>query len=528
MGSSLWAGRSGEQLEWRRSSPVPGIIPHWLSPTLFQSLDQNVRTGNLQPLLQALGDRFAPAAHADLHRAELRARCQIATEPLSEYREVIRKLTRLAYPTLTPPVLDTLAKDQFISGIYDRNIRLEARRGTPATLDAALILALQAQAIIMDLEKRPAKRKACRFLSTWTLPPWIAASSKGLSCAYCKLCKEDFTVTHGGFNDVKRHVAGKGHQKHYKEVTQNHTMESFAAQHVSDLSTKIISAEVAMCNFIAQHNLSFSTADHLTDLLPKMFPDSKIVAGYACKRTKTTAIIGDALEPHFLRPVVDATKSLSFSLPCDESNVRGDTEKLLTILVRIFEEAHGQVTSCHLETVGIADFSANGIFTAKQDTLLRHGLAFERMVSFASDTCNVMKGSRGGVIANIRQEQPKTIDIHCNCHVLNLAVKSAIKALPLKVDELLVDTFYHFHHSVKRIVSLQEYADFCNVQFKIMLCHIETRWLSLGRSISCTLEMWEPLCAYFTSHPDVEKNGKVKTIAAHWTALLRKCTSAFC
>ena len=94
----------------------------------FQSLDQNVRTGNLQPLLQALGDRFAPAAHADLHRAELRAKCQIATQPLSEYCEVIRKLTRLVYPTLTPPVLDTLAKDQFISGIYDRNIRLEARR----------------------------------------------------------------------------------------------------------------------------------------------------------------------------------------------------------------------------------------------------------------------------------------------------------------------------------------------------------------------------------------------------------------
>ena len=77
-------------------------------------------------------------------------------------------------------------------------------------------------------------------------------------------------MTHGGFNDVKRHVAGKGHQKHYKEVTQNHTMESFAAQHVLDLSTKIISAKVAMRNFIAQHNLSFSTADHLTDLLPKM------------------------------------------------------------------------------------------------------------------------------------------------------------------------------------------------------------------------------------------------------------------
>ena len=33
----------------------------------------------------------------------------------------------------------------------------------------------------------PAKRKPARFLSSWTLPPGITASSKGLSFAYCKI-----------------------------------------------------------------------------------------------------------------------------------------------------------------------------------------------------------------------------------------------------------------------------------------------------------------------------------------------------
>ena len=37
---------------------------------------------------------------------------------------------------------------------------------------------------------------------------------------------------------------------------------------------------------------------------------------------------------------------------------------------------------------------------------------------------------------------------------------AATKALPLKIDELLVDIFYHFHHSVNRITSLKEFADF--------------------------------------------------------------------
>ena len=63
-------------------------------------------------------------------------------------------------------------------------------------------------------------------------------------------------MTHGGFNDVNHHVHGKGHEKCYKEVSENRTMESFAVEHVSNLSSKIILAEVAMSNFIAQHNLS--------------------------------------------------------------------------------------------------------------------------------------------------------------------------------------------------------------------------------------------------------------------------------
>ena len=302
--------------------------------------------------------------------------------------------------------------------------------------------------------------------------------------------------------------------KNITRKCQNRTMESFAVEHVSNLSSKIILAEVAMSNFIAQHNLSFATADHLTDL-PKMFPDSKIAAGYACKRTKTTAIVCDALQPHLLKPVVDTAKSLSFSILCDESNKRGDAEKLLTILVEYLKNPMVKSSPVNLETVGIVDLSADGIFSAIRDTLQQHGLSFQYIsVLHQIYTCNVMKGARNGVVANLRQQQPKLVDIHCNCHILNLCVRAAVKTLPLKVDELLVDIFYHFHHSVKRVVYLQEYADFCNVQFKSVLSHSETRWLSLGCSVNRTLEMWDPLCSYFNSYPDVEKTGKVKTIAS--------------
>ena len=122
-----------------------------------------------------------------------------------------------------------------------------------------------------------------------------------------------------------------------------------------------------------------------------------------------------------------------------------------------------------------------------------------------------MKGARGEVTAKLCKEQPKIVDIHCICHVVNLRVKSAVKVLPLKIDDLLVDVYYHFHHSVKQVASLSEYAEFCATEYKGILKHCGTCWLSLGQAIQCTLHMWD-LHSYFCSHPDVEKAGKVRSI----------------
>ena len=107
---------------------------------------------------------------------------------------------------------------------------------------------------------------------------------------------------------------------------------------------------------------------------------------------------------------------------------------------------------------------------------------------------------------------PKVLDILCTCHLVSLSVKAATKTIPIKVDEFLADIYYHFHHSVKRIEYLKDFADFCSTEYKSILKHCETQWLFLTWSIKRILEMWEPLCSYFFSHPDVENPGKVKTI----------------
>ena len=75
------------------------------------------------------------------------------------------------------------------------------------------------------------------------------------------------------------------------------------------------------------------------------------------------------------------------------------------------------------------------------------------------------------MIAKLSVKQPKFIDVHCICHVVDLCVKSVVKALSLKVDDLLVEMYYHFYCSVKRVASLSEHVGFCNTEYKSIVMH---------------------------------------------------------
>ena len=52
-------------------------------------------------------------------------------------------------------------------------------------------------------------------------------------------------------------------------------------------------------------------------------------------------------------------------------------------------------------------------YLAIKETLHKYHIPIENLLSFTSDTCNVMKGAKGGVIAKIQVEQPKVVDIKC-------------------------------------------------------------------------------------------------------------------
>ena len=94
-------------------------------------------------------------------------------------------------------------------------------------------------------------------------------------------------------------------------------MTTFLADNVegaNSLKEKTIQAEVLHTNFMVHHNLSFLTAEHLSSLYSKMFPDSKIARNFKCSRTKTTAISNEAMRPSLKYTLVEYMKEQPFPL----------------------------------------------------------------------------------------------------------------------------------------------------------------------------------------------------------------------
>ena len=281
--------------------------------------------------------------------------------------------------------------------------RVESARGkSPTTMDDS---STSAEGPVPQGPECPAPKRKCldsgrgMFKNTWKLPEGIGSSSKGAKYAFCKYCSSHICIAHGGLNDVTRHVSGKTHKQRLHDIHSTPTLTTFASS-TQNQSHKVMLAEVMF-----------------TDLVKAIFPDSAIARDFACKRTKSRSIICEALDPYYKKLRKADLIDSPYSLLCDESNDRGDSVKLLTVLVRAYESSNGVTRTRHLETVAIADLSSSGIFDSIEEVLRKYGLEFSNMISFASDTCNVMKGARKGVIARLRQKQAKIIDIHCMCHI---------------------------------------------------------------------------------------------------------------
>ena len=126
-------------------------------------------------------------------------------------------------------------------------------------------------------------------------------------------------------------------------------------------------------------------------------------------------------------------------------------------------------------------------------------ISWQNCVSFACDNANVMMGQHKGVVAYLHQKNPETFVVGCPCHLIALAAGKAANALPVKVDDFIIDIYFYLDKSSKRQQNLNSFMDEFNITMKKVTKHVVTRWLSLGKCIPRILHQWDALEAFFKS-----------------------------
>ena len=297
-------------------------------------------------------------------------------------------------------------------------------------------------------KKKPRKQRfKTEYRHQW---PFIIQSKKGPFHAFCRYCASDFTISHGGRNDVGQHIKTKAHEKNTTTVRATKSISSFFSSANSDESKKrseqLMTAELMMAQFIVEHNLPISAADHVTHLFPAMLPDSKIASQFACKRTKTTHLIHEIAGEQVsnIRHILTGTV---FSIATDGSTVRGATEQLYPVLVRYYDQNLGKIVTSLLSLPSCEGASTGGnIF----QLLNKEIDDWELCVGFCSDNASVMTGKNNGVAAHIKRENPAVFISGCTCHLIHLAVSKAADRIPVKIDSLLIDMYYYLDKSTKQ------------------------------------------------------------------------------
>ncbi|XP_077422813.1 uncharacterized protein LOC144052536 [Vanacampus margaritifer] len=352
------------------------------------------------------------------------------------------------------------------------------------------------------------KRKLQCFREEYSkaFPGVIIRSRKGENYANCTLCRQDFSVGHGGISDVNDHVGTKKHKSNANDSNSSGKISTFFVAPTDSLD--VINAEVLFTEAIIEHGVPIAMADHMGPLFRRMFPDSKIAKKYGCGRTKTSNII-QCLGEESSQSIVDVIKSSPFSMSTDGSTDYDDV-KLYPICVRYFDNQTGKVLSVllSLRECNTASTGEN-IFKIIEKEMNSNNIPWDNLVCFAADNAAVMLGSKKGVASFITEKSPSAYIAGCSCHLIHLAVQRGAKQLPVKLDDLLVDVFYYLEKSSKRKQALRQFQEEEGLPKAKILKHVSTRWLSLEHCLDRLLQQWTALIKFFEAEVGHEKKSSM-------------------
>lgn len=320
----------------------------------------------------------------------------------------------------------------------------------------------------------------------------------------CKLCRSKINIKHEGVRALTIHSQSKKHKSSVsnKDSSQSQSISSFFTKKASKEEDSVSAIEATSVYHGIKHHHSYNSQDCTNKLFNTLFPDSSLAKKVSCGRTKCTSICESVLAPAAQEILLNEIKDAEyFSVGIDASN-KGNI-KMFPVVVQYFHK------ECGIKQ-GLLDFyrdpqeKSSDIKEQLCRVLLENNLDINNVSSFAADNASVNYGINNSVYQKLQIDNDKILKANCKCHILHNCTKFALKGIKFDVEALVLKVYSEFSAYAKRTESLKNFHAFLNTEYREILRHVPTRWLSLLPAIERLLFNWPALRAYFIEEGEDE------------------------
>lgn len=347
----------------------------------------------------------------------------------------------------------------------------------------------------------PPKKKAkryCVFRPEWSSEHgWSWLDKIDDFTANCMICHQSFSVKYEGKSAVVTHAESTKHKNAVSSQKQSKAISTFFVKKNTTEENQIVLSELVATYHGVMHHHSYASQDCGNKLLTKLCPDSSIASKISCGRTKATSYVENILGPKAQEMCVADLKSAGFfGIGSDASN-KGN-KKLFPITVRYFSRSEG-LKDRLLDFYNDNNETSAAIAGKLKEIIEDNELSLQSVSSYSADNASVNYGKHSSVYQKLLQRNENIVQANCNCHVMNNCVKFGLKAFSFDLESFVIKCYNSFSSSSKKSDDLNEFYEFLDMEYRELLRHVPTRWLSLMPAIDRLLLCWPALKSYFQS-----------------------------
>lgn len=176
----------------------------------------------------------------------------------------------------------------------------------------------------------------------------------------CKACSQ---IIGGSKAHLERHAKTSKHIRNDKSTKNVTTIKSFSTK------TNVSPAVEKIVMFLVEHNISFKTVDHLTQLIKELSINSRWgeIEKLKCNRTKATKITVDRFGPKQEGNLVKILQKVKFSLLIDETTDVNLSNRKSTML---------------LSSIAKSSTESNSKYSLSYSTLSRQRIVHRKNIAY--------------------------------------------------------------------------------------------------------------------------------------------------